>query len=126
MASPELTESGSIGGPVDKGGLPSPLPLGGTNQPSEPGLILNSGKRALRCLVSRAIPQDELPSLIETVVSDAEAADIVKCLQGSDVQTFIDVVAEVRYPSSIPGGRVNSLLPQHSASPNTPIGGADP
>ncbi|KAF9780778.1 kinase-like domain-containing protein [Thelephora terrestris] len=47
---------------------------------------------ALRRLVGGAVPQDELPSVIEMVVSNLKAANIVQILQGSDAQTFIDVV----------------------------------
>jgi len=42
-------------------------------------------EEALRCLISGDIPQGELPSLIETVVSNEKATDMVGCLQGSDV-----------------------------------------
>ena len=68
-----------------------------TNYLSEPPLILDSNKEALQRLVSRDVPQDELPSVIEAVISNAKAADIVKCLQESDAQTFIDVMDEARH-----------------------------
>jgi len=54
-------------------------------------------KEALRYLISGAIPQDDLPSLIETVFSNEKATDMVGCLQGSDVQTLIDTIYKVCY-----------------------------
>jgi len=45
-------------------------------------------------LISRAVPPDELPSLIETIFSEKEA-NIVYRLRGSDAQTFIDIMDEV-------------------------------
>ena len=45
-------------------------------------------------LMGRAFASHELPSLIETIFSDE--GDTVNCLHGNDVQTFIDVVDEVR------------------------------
>ena len=74
--------------------LPLSLPTGDTNHLSEPPLISDSGGLALQCLVSRAIPQDELPSVIETIVSNLKAADIVKRLRGNDAQTFADIIDE--------------------------------
>ena len=47
-------------------------------------------------LISNAVPQDELPSLIETVFSEENIADLVDSLQGEHVQTFIDVIDAVR------------------------------
>ena len=54
-------------------------------------------EEALRCLISGAIPQGQLPSLIETVFSDEKATDMVGCLRGSDVQAFIDAIYNVCY-----------------------------
>ena len=65
------------------------------NQPSEPTLIPDSDKRNFQRLVGGEFSQDELPSLIETVVSNMRAADIVRCLKGSDAQIFIDVIDKV-------------------------------
>lgn len=62
---------------------------------SPPILISDSDKRALQRLVSSSISQDELSSLIETVVSNTKAANIVQCLRGSDAQIFIDVIDQV-------------------------------
>jgi len=72
----------------------SGLLSGETDHPPEPAPIPDSGKRALRRLVSRTVPHDELSSLIETIVLNVKAADIVGCLPKSDAQTFIDVTDE--------------------------------
>ena len=61
---------------------------------SEPPLALDP-EEAFRRLVGGAVPQDELPSLIETVVSNLKATNIVRRLQESDAQTFIDVIDQV-------------------------------
>jgi len=61
-----------------------------------PSLVLDS-ERALQCLISGAISQDELPSLIEMVFSDEKATNMVSSLQGSGVQTLIDGIDEVCY-----------------------------
>ena len=63
---------------------------------------------ALRRLVDDAVPQDELPFLIEMVVSNLKAVNIVRSLQGSDAQTFIDVIDQAcDTPSSL---KMGSLL----------------
>ncbi|KAF9778164.1 hypothetical protein BJ322DRAFT_500310 [Thelephora terrestris] len=64
----------------------SELPLGSTS---------DAGQRALQRLISPSVPQDELPSLIETVALNTKTADIVQCLRGSDAQKFIDVIDQV-------------------------------
>ena len=91
-----LIDSGDIGS-MDESDLPLPLPSGDTNNPSEPAPILDSDRQALERLVSHAVPQGELPSVIETIVSSMRAADIVECLRESDAQTFIDVTDEARH-----------------------------
>ena len=89
---------------IDRGsfgdsGLPLPPPPGDTDHLSEPPLMSDSGGLALRRLVSRVVLQDELPSVIETIVSNMNATDIVKRLQGNDTQTFVDILDEVGYPA---------------------------
>jgi len=54
-------------------------------------------EEALRYLISSAIPQDDLPSLIEMVFSNEKATDMVGRLQGSNVQTLIDTIYKVCY-----------------------------
>jgi hypothetical protein len=65
--------------------------------PAEPSLVL------LLCLASGAVPQSERVSLLEAIFSDRKATDMARGLRGSDAQTFIDVVDDVRYRFSIPG-----------------------
>ena len=55
-------------------------------------------------LVSGAVPQIEIPSVIETIVTNTKAAAIVETLQGNDAQTFIDVVDAVCETLTIPEG----------------------
>lgn len=66
---------------------------------SEPPLAIDSGRRALRRLVS-STAQNELFSLIETIASNMKSADIVEFLRGSNVQAFIEVMNKVRMASS--------------------------
>ena len=92
-----LTDSGGISRD-SSGGSSISLTLlpEDANYPSELPLVLDSDKGALQHLVNHATVQDELPSVIETIVSNMKAAEIVKCLQGDEVQVFIDVVDEAR------------------------------
>ena len=71
-------------------------PPGGANNTSEPPLNSDSGKQALHRLVSQAVLQDELPSVVETIVSTMKAASIVEFLEEGDAQTFVDVIDEAR------------------------------
>ena len=90
---PGLTDFGGIyRDSFGEVGLPLSLPPGDTNHLSEPPLVSDSGGLALQRLVSRVIPQDELPSVIETIASNLKAADIVKRLRGNDAQTFADII----------------------------------
>jgi hypothetical protein len=65
--------------------------------PAEPPLVL------LLCLIRSAVPQGERASLIEAIFSSRKVSDMVRRLRGSDAQTFIDVVDEVRYRSPFLG-----------------------
>ena len=82
---------------MGESGLPSPPLPKDTSRLSKPPLISYPNNRALQRLVSRDVPQDELPSVIEAIVSDTKATDIVECLQGGDAQTFIDVIDKARH-----------------------------
>jgi len=53
-------------------------------------------------LIGGPLPQGELAMLIETVFSSRETIDLAGRLQGSDAQTFIDVVYKVCRHSPIP------------------------
>ena len=95
---------------MGKSGSSFPLLLGDTNDPSERSPIPDSDGRALRHLVSCAVPQEELPSVIETVLSNVKAIDVVRRLQGSDAQPFIDMIDEVCH-HAILSRRISSLTP---------------
>jgi hypothetical protein len=64
--------------------------------PAEPSLVL------VLCLIGGGVPEDERTSLIEVIFSSGKTIDTVRHLRRSDAQTFIDVVDEVHYRSSIP------------------------
>lgn len=68
-----------------------------TNDPLDPSIPIGSHEQAWRQLISRPVPQDELPSLIEMISSDRKTIEMVDCLQGSDAQAFINVIDGVRY-----------------------------
>ena len=82
---------------VGENGIPLPLPPRDADNASEPPLVLDSDKQAMRRLLSRAVPQDELPSVIETIISKPKSADIAGSLRGGDAQTFIDIIDEASY-----------------------------
>jgi hypothetical protein len=63
--------------------------------PPEPSFVL------LLCLISGTVPQGERASLIEVIFSSWSVTDTVRRLQGRDAQTFVDVVDEARYHSSV-------------------------
>ena len=64
---------------------------------SPPVLISDCDKRALQRLVSSSVSQDELRSLVKTIVSNVKPTDIAKYIQRSeDAQIFIDVIDQVR------------------------------
>jgi hypothetical protein len=67
------------------------------NPPPDLFTVPDSHDQTLQRLVSRTVPQNELASLVETVFSNKKVADTVDCLRGSDIQTFIDVIDEVRH-----------------------------
>ena len=81
----------------DESGLPLPLPPRITNRSYGPSLIPDSDRQALNNLVSHAIPQDKLLSVIETIVSNVKATNIVKELEGNDAQGFADIMDEARH-----------------------------
>lgn len=65
--------------------------------PPDPLIAVHPNERALQHLLSHAVPQDELPSLIGAIFSDSQATDAIDSLRGSDARTFIDVIDEVRH-----------------------------
>jgi hypothetical protein len=73
---------------------PCSNPAPDTDLPPDPS-TLDPDDQALQRLISGTVPQSELASLIETIFSNKKVTDIVHRLQGSDFQTFIDVIDEV-------------------------------
>ena len=72
-------------------------PPADTKNIREPPLISDSGIQALQRLVGRAVPRDDLPSVIETIVSNMKTTSIVECLERSEAQIFIDTIDEARH-----------------------------
>lgn len=89
----------AVGGDVASMLLPSPSldSVPHTNDPLGSSTAIDSYEQAWQRLISRTVPQDELPSLIETIFSDRKRTDMVDSLQGSDAQVFIDLIDGVRY-----------------------------
>ena len=75
--------------------VPLPPQPGDASHISESAPIPDSYRRALQRLVSGAVPQEQLASLIESIVSNVKAAAIVEFLQETDAQIFIDVMDKV-------------------------------
>ena len=65
--------------------------------PPDLSIALDPYDQAWQRLISGAVSQDELASLLETIFSSEKVAGMVDCLQGNDVQTFIDVIDAVWY-----------------------------
>ena len=77
--------------------LPLPSPgLDPTQYLPDQSIVIQSERQALQRLITRAVPRDEFPSLIETIFL-GEKTDVVGRLSGSDAQAFIDVIDEVRH-----------------------------
>ena len=67
-----------------------------TDYPSNQSITVDLHRQALERLIGPAIPQDELPSVIEAAFSGGRTADVVDHLRGDDAQTFVDVIDGVR------------------------------
>ena len=84
------------------GGTPSPLPSPCHNPTQRvkgspgPSMVTDSHEQKWQRLISGAAPQDELPSLIETIFSN-KTTNIVDRLQESNAQAFINVIDGVRH-----------------------------
>ena len=63
----------------------------------DPFIGVNPHGQALQQLISRSVPQDKLPSFIETIFSDKKTINMMGCLQEGDAQAFIDAVDVVRH-----------------------------
>jgi hypothetical protein len=70
--------------------------------PPDSSVVLDSHNQALQRLISRAVPQNELASLIKTVFSDKKVTDLLGRLRGSEVQAFIDAIDKVRHHTRLP------------------------
>ena len=57
---------------------------------------MDNREQALQRLIRRIVPQDKVPSTIETIFSDGKVTDMIDRLRDSDAQAFIDVIDEVR------------------------------
>jgi len=93
LADPGGTNRDSFG----ESGPPLPPLSKDTNHPFKPLLVSDSNTQALQRLVIRVVSKDELPFVIESIFSNVRTVDIVRCLEGSDAQAFIDVIDEVCY-----------------------------
>jgi len=56
---------------------------------------------AWKRLIDRFPTKDERVPLIETIFSDRDEVEVVKCLRGDDAQSFVDVMDEVLLRSFI-------------------------
>ncbi|KAF9780762.1 kinase-like domain-containing protein [Thelephora terrestris] len=98
--------------PVDSA-APGPKDLNPVSE-SPPIFISDSDKRVLQRLFSSSVSQDELLSMITTIVSNVKPTDIAKCLEGADdAQTFIDTIDQaletIRFAPEIRRKCVKSL-----------------
>lgn len=71
---------------------PPPGPARHANDPPSQSIAVNSHEQAWQRLITLTALKDELPSLIETIVSDSEMANVVDHLRRSDAQVFIDAI----------------------------------
>jgi len=74
-----------------------PMDIDTSETAASGGDTADSLKQTWRQLISPAIPQDELPSLIEAIFSDRKTINMVGPLQESDAQAFIDAIDGVRH-----------------------------
>ena len=103
------------------GNAPLPLlsrrhdPAQHANNPPDPPFAIGSLEQAWKRLISRTVPQDELPFLIKTIFSDRETIKMVDQLRGSDAQAFVDIIDGVRQCPLFPRSRLvysfNPLCP---------------
>jgi len=76
--------------------LPPPSPgLDPTQHLPDPSISIDPQEQAWQRLIARAAPHDELPSLIETILSES-TTNVIDRLSETDAQAFIDVMDEVR------------------------------
>jgi len=73
--------------------LPSPGPDPARHLP-DPSIAVSSREQAWQRFITRTVPSDELPSLIETIFSGRESG-VADILRENDAQAFIDAIDEV-------------------------------
>ena len=71
---------------------PLPLPSPGL----DPSITIDSQEQAWQRLITRAVPRDDLPSVIETILSGRKS-DVADRLREGDAQAFIEIMDEVRH-----------------------------
>ena len=76
--------------------LPLPSPVLDPTQHLDPPIAIDSQEQAWQRLITRAVPRDELPSVIETILSGRKF-DVADRLREGDAQAFIDIMDEVRH-----------------------------
>jgi len=81
----------------DKPHNPEPHQVATEVPAPDPSVVIDSHEQVWQRLISHTIPQDELPSFIETIFSGKNATDMADSLQGSDAQALIDVIDEARH-----------------------------
>jgi len=79
----------------------TPLPppstdLDSTRHLPDPSIVIDSQEQAWQRLITRVVPRDEIPSLIETVLSGRKT-DVADRLRESDAQAFVDILDEARH-----------------------------
>ena len=84
---------------------PGPDP---TRHPPDPPIVISSREQAWQRFITRTVPSDELPSLIETIFSGRES-DVANLLRESDAQVFIDTMDEVHHHTLYFRGMVDLL-----------------
>ena len=90
---------------------PLSLPLPGLDPTRhiDPPIAIDSQEQALQRLITRAVPLDELPSLIDTIFSGRDTR-VVNRLRGGDAQAFVDIMDEVLHYIHYFRGTTGSLL----------------
>jgi len=87
-----------------------------TSDPIDPSTPVDSYEQTWKRLISHAVPQGELPSLIETIFSDRKRTDMVNRLQKREAQAFVDMIDGVSHQTLYfqPEGIVGSFVTQTS------------
>ena len=76
--------------------FPSSTDLDSTRHLPDSSTVIDSQEQAWQRLITRVVPRDEIPSLIETVLSGRKT-DVAGRLRESDAQAFVDTLDEARH-----------------------------